>query len=159
MPPPVPSSSAKNWYYTSQGQQAGPVTFLELRQRVVAHQLFYNDMVWREGMPQWLPAGQTQELGNLFIPMPGEDIGQNAGIRMLIPVGRSAWAIAAGYLGLFCLCILPAPVAVIISVVAINELRRDKSKHGMGRAVFGLVAGILGCIGGLVILISLVTKR
>ena len=30
---------------------------------------------------------------------PHEDIGKNAGMRMLFPVGRSGWAIAAGYAG------------------------------------------------------------
>lgn len=67
---------------------------------------------------------------------------------MLLPVGRSGWAIAAGYLGLFSLIILPAPIALIVSIVAIRDIRQsrtwDHPKHGMGRAIFGLVMGILG---------------
>ena len=77
---------------------------------------------------------------------------------MLIPVGRSGWAIAAGYLGLFAFIILPAPLALIISLVAIRDIRKSvkngKPKHGMGRAIFGLVMGILG---SLVLLISMIT--
>lgn len=67
---------------------------------------------------------------------------------MLIPVDRSGWAIAAGYLGLFGLIILPAPLALITSILAIRDINKsrktDKPKLGMGRAIFGLIVGILG---------------
>lgn len=68
-------------------------------------------------------------------------------MRMLLPVGRSGWAIAAGYLGLLAFLLYPAPIAVVISIVAISDLRTHRKKHGMGRAVFGLVMGILGTVG------------
>ena len=67
---------------------------------------------------------------------------------MLLPVGRSGWAIAAGYLGLFSLVVVPAPLALVISIIAILHIRKSKSsehpKHGMGRAIFGLIMGIAG---------------
>lgn len=79
-------------------------------------------------------------------------------MRLLLPVGRSAWAIAAGYLGLFSLIIIPAPLCLIISIIAIRDIRRskltDKVKHGMGRAIFGLVMGIVGTLVIGVIVIS-----
>lgn len=78
-----------------------------------------------------------------YAPVPSDDIAQNAGIRMLIPVGRSAWAIWAGYLGLFSLAIVPAPFAIVVSILAIRDIRRHPDRHGMGRAIFGLVMGIL----------------
>ncbi len=72
----------------------------------------------------------------------------SAGMRLLLPVGRSGWAIAAGYLGLFGLVILPAPLALIVSIVAIRDIRKSKgtasSKYGMGRAIFGLIIGVCG---------------
>lgn len=75
-------------------------------------------------------------------------LGDDVGMRMLMPVGRSGWAIAAGYLGLFSLILFPAPISLAISLVAIRDIRRSKEtskpKHGMGRAIFGLVMGILG---------------
>ena len=71
-------------------------------------------------------------------------IGDDAGIRMLLPVGRSGWAIAAGYLGLFSLLCLPSPLALLAGIMAIREIRRDPTKHGMGRAIFGIVMGGLG---------------
>ena len=69
-------------------------------------------------------------------------------MRLLLPVGRSGWAIAAGYLGLFSLLLLPAPLAFLVSLVAIWDIRRSRGavhpKRGMGRAIFGLITGLLG---------------
>jgi hypothetical protein len=84
-------------------------------------------------------------------------------MRLLIPVGRSGWAIAAGYLGLFSLVLIPAPIAVIISIIAIRDVRRSKAtakvKHGMGRAIFGLVMGILGTLALGAIIVSEVLAK
>lgn len=88
-------------------------------------------------------------------------MGDSAGMRLLLPVGRSGWAIAAGYLGLFGLVVFPAPLALIVSIVAIRDIRKskgtDKPKHGMGRSIFGLVVGILGTIGLVMIILKMAT--
>jgi hypothetical protein len=88
--------------------------------------------------------------------LPGEP---DAGMRMLLPVGRSLWAIAAGYLGLFSLTICMAPVALIVSLIAICDLKRNPHLHGMGRAVFGLVMGILGTLVILVFLVAIAAGK
>jgi hypothetical protein len=84
------------------------------------------------------------------------DLGDDPGIRMLLPVGRSGWAIAAGYLGLISVLCIPAPLALIAGILAIREMRRNPKKHGMGRAVFGIVMGLLGTLGLALILVALV---
>jgi hypothetical protein len=85
--------------------------------------------------PPPLPAAESQSLGD------------NAGMRMLLPVGRSAWAIAAGYVGLISVLVVPAPLAILLSIIAIRHIRKSKAtehpKHGMGRAIFGLVMGVI----------------
>ena len=84
---------------------------------------------------------------------PPSDIGQDAGMRMLLPVGRSGWAIAAGYFGLFSLIVIGAPFALICGILGVREIKKsqktDQPKHGMGRAIFGIV------IGGIVTLLIL----
>jgi hypothetical protein len=65
-------------------------------------------------------------------------IGDSAGLRMILPVGRSWWAIASGYLALF---IITAPLAVITGILAIFDIRKNPHKHGMGRAIFGIAFG------------------
>ena len=70
-------------------------------------------------------------------------IGENAGIRMLIPVGRSGFAIAAGYLGLLSLLLIPAPVSIVVSLLGIIDIMKHPKKHGLGRAIFGLIMGLI----------------
>ena len=55
--------------------------------------------------------------------------------KMLLPVGRSLWAIAAGYMGLFAVLMIPAaPFAFILGVVAIRDIRKiPMTRHGQGR--------------------------
>jgi hypothetical protein len=66
---------------------------------------------------------------------------------MLVPIGRSGWAIASGYLGL--LSVFPfigalfGVAALITGIFAINDIKRNPQRHGMGRAVFGIIMGTL----------------
>ena len=69
-------------------------------------------------------------------------IGDDPGIRMLLPVGRSGWAIASGYLALFSVLLIPAPFALGTGIVAVVEIQRHPKKHGMGRAIFGIVMSV-----------------
>ena len=66
----------------------------------------------------------------------------SAFIRMLLPVARSPYAIASGYLGLLSvLFIIPAILAIIFGILAIRDIKLNKNKHGMGRAIFGITIG------------------
>ena len=67
--------------------------------------------------------------------------GNNAAMRMLLPVGRSGLAIAAGYVGL----LSPAPfvgiIAILLGVFALRDIKAHPEKHGAGRAWFGIIMG------------------
>ncbi|MBN1591409.1 MAG: DUF4190 domain-containing protein [Pirellulales bacterium] len=88
-----------------------------------------------------------------------EDLGENAAIRMLLPVGRSIWAIAAGYFGLFAMIPIFAPIALILGIVAIIDIRRHPKRHGMGRAVFGLVMGLIFTVLLIVMVVGMATGK
>ncbi|MCH7228804.1 DUF4190 domain-containing protein [Haloferula sp. A504] len=89
-------------------------------------------------------------------PAQGERLGDQVGMRLLLPVGNSGWAIASGYLGLVSVLLIPAPFALITAILALRDIRRSKEtnrrKHGTGRAVFGLLMGTLGTAAGLLLL-------
>ena len=78
---------------------------------------------------------------------------------MLLPVGRSAWAIGAGYFGLLSVVPIFSIPALVCGIVAIMDIKKSKlgpkPKHGMGRAWFGIVMGILGLVFGIIIAISI----
>lgn len=71
-------------------------------------------------------------------PPPGDD-----GLQYVIPVNTNVLAIAAGYLGLVSVLCVPAPLALIVGVLALRQLKKNPGQHGKGRAVFGIVMGAL----------------
>lgn len=71
------------------------------------------------------------------------DPAHDPALRALLPVGRSGLSIAAGYLGLFAVLPLFHLLALGCGVLAVLDLRKHPDKGGMGRAVFGLVMGVL----------------
>ncbi len=77
----------------------------------------------------------------------------SAGLRFVLPVGRSALSIIAGYLGIAALLLYPAPLALIFGWLALRELKTNPRLHGRGRAWFGIVMGILGTLGLIVKLV------
>ena len=73
----------------------------------------------------------------------------------LIPVGQSVYAVIAGYAGLLSLGCCPlGPIAVLFGILAIADLRRNPEKHGMLRAIVGIVLGSIGFIFLIVVLIA-----
>jgi hypothetical protein len=92
-------------------------------------------------------------------PPAANDLGQNAGARWLLPVGRSGWAIAAGYLGLLSVLMVPAPLALLFGILAIRDIKRNPQRHGMGRAIFGIVMGALFTVVLLLMLVSVGGRR
>jgi len=117
----------------------------------------------------WNPATLTQpspQAAGPYAASPyasGEDIGQNAGLRMLLPVGRSWLAIVAGYLGLVSVLFFPAPFALAFGILAIRDIKKHPDRHGMGRAIFGVVMGglfsLFLLIYGVVLAVGLATGK
>jgi hypothetical protein len=71
----------------------------------------------------------------------------DAALRMLVPVGRSGLAIAAGYLGIVALFIpFSGIIAFILGILALRDLSNNPDKHGHGRAWFAIIAGILSVL-------------
>ncbi len=78
---------------------------------------------------------------------PRQDPFDSTVARLLIPVDRSAWAVVAGYLGLVCVLLYPSPLAIVAGLLAIRDIRAKPGKHGLARAWFAIVMGILGTVG------------
>ena len=63
---------------------------------------------------------------------------------------RKRWAIAAGYLGLVSVLMLPAPFALFCGIMGIIDIKKNPDRHGMGRCLLGVIAG--GLFTGLLLL-------
>ncbi|MBN2294757.1 MAG: hypothetical protein JXM70_20175 [Pirellulales bacterium] len=105
-----------------------------------------------------IPGGQYPFASQPPFHQPGSDLADSAALRMLMPVGRSGWAIAAGYAGLFAVLVFPAPIALLLGIIAIFHIKNNSKLHGMGRAIFGLIMGLLGTGLLLVFLIGLLLE-
>lgn len=149
MPDAAPISS-RQWYYAAGSAHIGPVPEQAIIQMLSAAQINAETLVWNDSMRDWAPVKSIAEFAphsRLAPPtVPGAIPGplstdHGVGMRMLLPVGRSPWAIASGYLGLLSVLFIFAPFAVLCGVIAIVHMRRNPAMHGMGRAIFGIVMG------------------
>ena len=50
------------WYYSQQGRQSGPVPSSELKQLAASGRLRPDDLVWKKGIAQWVPASAVRGL-------------------------------------------------------------------------------------------------
>ncbi|MBZ0111295.1 MAG: DUF4190 domain-containing protein [Thermoanaerobaculia bacterium] len=87
-------------------------------------------------------------------PTPRPRLADDPLTRAILPVGRSLWAIAAGYLGIFSLLLIFAPLAIVTGILAIRDIRKHPEKRGLGRAWFGIIMGALGTLILLAVVLS-----
>lgn len=50
------------WYYSKNGTQLGPVSKDELSSKIASGEVSPSDLVWKDGMGDWIPASQVSEL-------------------------------------------------------------------------------------------------
>ncbi len=108
----------------------------------------YHHIRWWDGTA-WTPhvAQAPAAAGYLGYGNPPQQPAQRErGLEALVPVNRTGLSIAAGYLGLFAIALIPAPVALAVSIFALRELRTKPDVGGRGRSWFGLVMGALGTV-------------
>ena len=53
---------ATEWHYSKGGQQHGPVSAADLKALAKSGELIPTDMIWKEGMAEWKPAGSLKGL-------------------------------------------------------------------------------------------------
>ena len=56
------SAMTEQWFCISAGEQRGPVSAATLRQLVSAGQLGPSDLVWHQGLPEWVAASKIKGL-------------------------------------------------------------------------------------------------
>ena len=66
-PPPVPAVA---YYVAVKGQATGPYELSILRQMATAGQFNADNLVWKNGMAEWVKAGTIDELKSMFVIMP-----------------------------------------------------------------------------------------
>lgn len=104
---------------------------------------------------QGQPAPWRSPPGQFPAQHPATDPGPSDAMHWIVPVGRSWQSIAAGYLAFASLLFgMFGPFGIVVGGatlwISIWALRLAKrGGHGSGRAIFGVVGGTIGLIGGL----------
>ena len=75
------------WYYAHDDQRFGPVSTVELKRLAERGQLAKVDLVWREGMPDWVEASHVK---GLFSPAASESSGHVAAAPSTQPAPQQA---------------------------------------------------------------------
>jgi uncharacterized RDD family membrane protein YckC len=88
------------------------------------------------------------------LPLPPPPQTSSSAEKWLIPTNRSGWCIAAGYLGLFAILMLPAPIALAAGIIGLRDVRRNPGLGGRGRAWFGIIMGALFSLLLLAVIVS-----
>lgn len=116
---------------------------------------WFDGEAWTEHLrpaPQALPPYQSATAPHGSAPWAAQpSTGPDDALHWILPVGRSWQSITAGYLGLFGLLIWPlAPFALGLGIWAL----RIPGGHGRGRAIFAIIAGVLGTAFGVLALLN-----
>jgi hypothetical protein len=111
-------------------------------------QRYWDGNQWTQHVAPVAPAVPPQPVAA------APDYGPQSVEHWLLPVGRSGAAIAAGYVGIAALVfaglgwagIVVGAVALGLGIWAFMLSRRGK--HGAGRAIFAMIAGVIGIVVG-----------
>jgi len=98
---------------------------------------------------------------NAYDPPLAESVEPGAGandaaLGWLVPIGQSVFAVVAGYLGLLSLGCCPlGPFAILFGVLAIVDIKKHPDRHGLPRAIVGILLGLVSSAGLVFLLIGL----
>lgn len=68
---------SETWFYESNGERRGPITATELRSLAVSQEVKPSTLIWKEGLPDWVPASRVKGLfpqSSSPPPLPKQDI-------------------------------------------------------------------------------------
>jgi Domain of unknown function (DUF4190) len=68
----------------------------------------------------------------------------NQDMELLVPINVAPLALIAGYVGFASMFCFPAPIALVLGVVALRSLAKNPQQTGKGRAWLAIVTGGLG---------------
>ena len=158
------------WYYSKNGTQLGPVTGDELRDKLASGEIFQTDLIWKEGMADWLPVSRVPEfspssLSDEGLPgqLPPPPQGYPAGPYMgPVTSGKATASMVLGIVGLvFGLCgcyglVISVPCC-ILAIVFGGQVKAEAARNPGLAGELGKVKGgiIMGWIGlGISILVT-----
>ncbi|MGD7654475.1 MAG: GYF domain-containing protein [Verrucomicrobiales bacterium] len=150
------------WYYSKDKTQLGPVPEDELKAKIASGEVTGEDMVWREGMPDWRRVAAVSELAppSRLGPQSAGAVptGEVPGVAPYQPPyagspalptqaalsGLSIASLVCGLVGLLTCTFLPGIAAVVCGHMALGRIpEQGANPNERGMAIAGLVMGYL----------------
>ena len=175
------------WYYGKEAQQFGPIDEATLRARIAAGEVSGSDLVWTEGMVEWIPLSKVSQFSG---PAPQAESSESpekyvtddpaspyappavnpvasvvgGGVQLAPPTsGLAIASMVCGILSLFfCFCggmLLGIP-AVICGHMALKQTgsERPGMPPRMGGRGMAIAGLIMGYIGILLIIVGIIAN-
>ncbi len=148
----APPGTAK-WYYSVGDERHGPVTLMELRQLVLNGQVSPHDLVWKEGLADWVPVANQPEFqaqigggGNRFgqyAPAMQGTVG--AAPHLTRTSGLAVASVTLGVIGLFpaactLFALIPQTAAMAIASVILGFVGLFLGASNIFAIIFGAAA-------------------
>jgi hypothetical protein len=135
------------FYYTDGKERFGPFTLEQLRDKNITE----GTLVWKEGLPDWVPARNLSDLQSLFPPETG--FPPPLSVPYVNPVAEAPpknWLIESILVTLF--CCLPLGIVGIIHATKVDTLwnsgqREEAYKSSREAGKWTKLGAILGVIG------------
>ena len=134
-----------------------------IHQMLGSGQLNPTDLVWSEGMPQWIPAANIPPAGSPMAapqsPAPVGYYNPRAAGSGASSKGKAIGALTCGIVSLFVCGMITGIIAVKLGADALKEMDSSKNYEGQGMAKAGKVLGIIGIIGWVIVIVFRVGMR
>jgi len=132
------------WYYTQYGQQQAPVEQEQLVNWLATGQLSASELVWMDGMSNWLPAAQVPGLASQLPPSAPAGY---PGYPQAQPLGCCSFVVGTFLTGL---------AALICGWIALNGMKRTGNYQNKGYAITGVAIGCFWVLAIIAIIILIV---
>ena len=151
----APRGSAR-WWYNKNGAEAGPVDQTALQSMLASGQLGPDDIVWAEGMPQWVTARQAPGL----LPthngsgLQGLQHGAAEASKDELPASlcKSATNSRPWVAFISMVCFIYAGLSVVAGILALIHGAKHHSTDVVAGALFVLIYAIDVAVGGFLLL-------
>lgn len=137
------------YYYTDGKERYGPYSIEELKDKPISAQT----LVWKEGLPDWVPANTLSDLNVLF-PELSEELSVPAQSQSVhnLSVAPKNWLLESVLVTIF--CCLPIGIVGIILALLVDTLWKEGHKEAAqrlsleaGRWVrYGIIFGVIALV-------------
>ena len=162
-----------DWYFARDGAQQGPVWLSKLQRMADAGEIGPTTLIWRDGLEQWTPGSQVQELSFPVrldqISAARDDAHATPGVSVTLPPRQASGTIdlanppnrtsilAINSLIMACLWLfgLGSLAAIVLAVMALRQIARSQGTlTGRRLAIAGMIAGIIGLTTALMVALA-----